>query len=115
VLPPAARAYVALTAVLAVGAVALLVAVDDGPLVDRPLLVAAVAARAGETAVSRAATRRRAGLREHAGEGETFSFELPVEPRGASGALVRSVLAGHTVSERGHRRRLIGRPRCTRR
>ena len=66
-LPPAARAYVALTAVLAVGAVALLVAVDDGP-------------------------------------GETFSFELPVEPLGASGALVRSVLAGHTVSERGHRR-----------
>ncbi len=46
-LPPAARAYVALTAMLAVGAVALLLAVDEGPLVDRPLLVAAVAALIG--------------------------------------------------------------------
>jgi len=47
VLPSAARAYVALTALLAVGAVALLIAVHDGPLVDRPLLIAAVAALIG--------------------------------------------------------------------
>ena len=46
-LPPRARAFIALTAVLAVGAVALLLAVHDGPLVDRPLLVAAVAALIG--------------------------------------------------------------------
>src|SRR4051812_47005401 len=42
-LPFAARAYVALTAVLAAGAVALLLVVDEGPRVDRPALVAAVA------------------------------------------------------------------------
>jgi hypothetical protein len=47
VLPFAARAYVALTALLAVGAVALLLAVDEGPLVDRPAPVAAVAALIG--------------------------------------------------------------------
>jgi len=47
VLSPAARAYVALTAVLAAGAVALLLAIDDGPLVDRPALVAAVAVLIG--------------------------------------------------------------------
>jgi PAS domain S-box-containing protein len=47
VLPSAARAYVALTAGLAVAAVALLLAVDEGPLVDRPVLVAAVAALIG--------------------------------------------------------------------
>lgn len=46
-LPPVARAYVALTAVLAVGAVALLLAVHDGQLVDRPALVAAFAALIG--------------------------------------------------------------------
>jgi PAS domain S-box-containing protein len=47
VLPPRARAFIALTALLAVGAVALLLAVHDGPLVDRPLLVGAVAALIG--------------------------------------------------------------------
>jgi hypothetical protein len=47
VLPSAARVYVALTALLAVGAVALLIAVHDGQLVDRPVLIAAVAALIG--------------------------------------------------------------------
>jgi PAS domain S-box-containing protein len=47
VLPPAVRAYVALTALLAVAAVALLVAIAGTPLVDRPALVAAFAALIG--------------------------------------------------------------------
>ena len=46
-LPRGARIYLELTALLAVGAVALLVAVHDGPLVDRAWLVAAVAALIG--------------------------------------------------------------------
>ena len=46
-LPPRARAFIALTAVLAVGAVALLLVVHDGPLVNRPALVVAVAALIG--------------------------------------------------------------------
>ncbi len=46
-LPRGARIYLELTALLAVGAVALLVAVHDGPLLDRAWLVAAVAALIG--------------------------------------------------------------------
>ncbi len=47
VVPPGARSFIALTALLAVGAVALLLAVDEGPFVERPVLVAAVAALIG--------------------------------------------------------------------
>ena len=47
VLPARARAYIAVTAALAIASVALLLAIHDGPLVDRPLLVAAVAALIG--------------------------------------------------------------------
>jgi hypothetical protein len=43
VVPPGARVFIAVIALLALGAVALLVAVADGPFVERPLLVAAVA------------------------------------------------------------------------
>jgi PAS domain S-box-containing protein len=43
VVPPGARVFIAVIALLALGAVALLVAVADGSLVERPLLVAAVA------------------------------------------------------------------------
>src|SRR5215213_4171736 len=47
VLSPAARAFVVSTALLAVGAGALLLAVAGRPLVDRPVLVLAVAALIG--------------------------------------------------------------------
>jgi PAS domain S-box-containing protein len=47
VLPPLARLYVFLTSVLAVGAWALLLAVDEGPSTDREWLVVAVAALIG--------------------------------------------------------------------
>jgi len=47
VVPQGARAFIAVIALLALGAVALLVGVADGPTVERPVLVAAVAVLIG--------------------------------------------------------------------
>ena len=104
-LPPRARVFIALTAVLAAGAVALLLAVHDGELVYRPWLVAAVAALIGLEHLFSTRLVRQGAQGETTTHEEAYIVALALLEPGP--AVVAAVAAGFVIGSFVVRRELV--------